>query len=69
MNADQCGSGTTTLVQLCIKCRDADDAVYEMHGKDLLGARVTVEHAKVRIFTGCGACIRLYRKGGGLLAV
>jgi len=34
--------------------RDADDAVYEMHGKDLLGARVTVEHAKgVR---GGGAC-------------
>jgi hypothetical protein len=22
--------------------------VYDMHGKDLLGARVTVEHAKVR---------------------
>ena len=26
--------------------RDADDAVYDLHGKDLLGNRVTVEHAK-----------------------
>ncbi len=25
--------------------------MYEMHGKDLLGARVTVEHAKVRCMT------------------
>ncbi len=43
---------TTVLYYRCILiicfCRDADDAVYEMHGKDLLGARVTVEHAKVR---------------------
>jgi hypothetical protein len=28
-------------------CRDADDAVYECNGKDLLGARITVELAKV----------------------
>ena len=27
-------------------CRDADDAVYDLHGKDLLGYKVTVEHAK-----------------------
>lgn len=26
--------------------RDADDAVYEMDGKDLLGDRVSVEHCK-----------------------
>ncbi|ESO12196.1 hypothetical protein HELRODRAFT_62194 [Helobdella robusta] len=26
--------------------RDADDAVYELHGKELLGERVIVEHAK-----------------------
>ncbi|XP_023237922.1 serine-arginine protein 55-like [Centruroides vittatus] len=26
--------------------RDADDAVYELNGKDLLGERVTVEHAR-----------------------
>lgn len=26
--------------------RDADDAVYELHGRELLGERVIVEHAK-----------------------
>ena len=26
--------------------RDADDAVYELNGRDLLGARVVVEHAR-----------------------
>lgn len=26
--------------------RDADDAVYEMNGRELLGERVTVEHAR-----------------------
>ena len=26
--------------------RDADDAVYDLHGKELLGYKVTVEHAK-----------------------
>ena len=26
--------------------RDADDAVYEMNGRELLGARVSVEHAR-----------------------
>ena len=26
--------------------RDADDAVYDLHGKDLRGNRVNVEHAK-----------------------
>jgi len=26
--------------------RDADDAVYELNGKDLLGERVSVEHAR-----------------------
>ena len=27
--------------------RDADDAVYELHGKRLLGSRITLEFAKV----------------------
>ena len=26
--------------------RDADDAVYELNGRDLLGSRVVVEHAR-----------------------
>ncbi len=30
--------------------------MYEMHGKDLLGARVTVEHAKVRCKTDNQCC-------------
>ncbi|XP_055631502.1 serine/arginine-rich splicing factor 5-like [Toxorhynchites rutilus septentrionalis] len=39
--------------------RDADDAVYELNGKDLLGGRVTVEHAKGKPRRGEG------RRGGG----
>ena len=29
--------------------RDADDAVYELHGKRLLGSRITLEFAKVNV--------------------
>ena len=29
--------------------RDADDAVYELHGKRLLGSRITLEFAKVSV--------------------
>ena len=29
--------------------RDADDAVYELHGKRLLGSRITLEFAKVSL--------------------
>ncbi|XP_055631520.1 serine-arginine protein 55-like [Toxorhynchites rutilus septentrionalis] len=39
--------------------RDADDSVYELNGKDLLGGRVTVEHAKGKPRRGEG------RRGGG----
>ena len=30
--------------------RDADDAVYELHGRKLLGSRITMEIAKVKLY-------------------
>uniref|UniRef100_A0A8C2K906 Serine and arginine rich splicing factor 5b n=1 Tax=Cyprinus carpio TaxID=7962 RepID=A0A8C2K906_CYPCA len=39
--------------------RDAEDAVYELDGKELCNERVTIEHARVRLRGGRG------RGGGG----
>ncbi|KAL6486507.1 hypothetical protein MHYP_G00058990 [Metynnis hypsauchen] len=39
--------------------RDAEDAVYELNGKELCNERVTIEHARVRLRGGRG------RGGGG----
>uniref|UniRef100_A0A674MDZ5 Serine and arginine rich splicing factor 5b n=1 Tax=Takifugu rubripes TaxID=31033 RepID=A0A674MDZ5_TAKRU len=40
--------------------RDAEDAVYELDGKELCNERVTIEHARVRLRGGRGR-----RPGGG----
>uniref|UniRef100_A0A8C8DGT9 Serine and arginine rich splicing factor 5b n=1 Tax=Oryzias sinensis TaxID=183150 RepID=A0A8C8DGT9_9TELE len=50
---------TVCLLQEFDDPRDAEDAVYELDGKELCNERVTIEHARVRLRAGRG------RGGGG----
>ncbi|XP_024083744.1 serine-arginine protein 55 isoform X2 [Cimex lectularius] len=45
--------------------RDADDAVYELNGKELLGERIVVEHARGNARRGGGGGGDRYGGGGG----
>ncbi|XP_030615040.1 serine and arginine rich splicing factor 5a [Archocentrus centrarchus] len=45
--------------------RDADDAVYELNGKELCSERVTIEHARSRRGRGGGPGMGRFGGGGG----
>lgn len=45
--------------------RDADDAVYELNGKELCSERVTIEHARSRRGRGGGPSMGRFGGGGG----
>ncbi|XP_056435262.1 serine/arginine-rich splicing factor 5-like [Gadus chalcogrammus] len=45
--------------------RDAEDAVYELDGKELCNERVTIEHARVRLRGGRGGGGSGSDRGGG----
>ncbi|XP_041809156.1 serine and arginine rich splicing factor 5a isoform X2 [Chelmon rostratus] len=45
--------------------RDADDAVYELNGKELCSERVTIEHARSRKGRGGGPGMGRFGGGGG----